>query len=46
MRISNNIYMLELAVPVMGSTDIIHPTLLCDEKGAVLVDTGYPGIFP
>ncbi|MDD9267957.1 MBL fold metallo-hydrolase [Paenibacillus sp. GCM10023248] len=46
MRIANGIYMLELAVPVMGRTDVIYPTLLHDEHGAVLVDTGYPGTFP
>ncbi len=46
MQIANGIYMLELSIPVMGRIDVIHPTLLVDEGGAILVDTGYPGIFP
>ncbi|MDF2650397.1 MAG: hydrolase [Paenibacillus sp.] len=46
MQIANGIYMLELSVPVMGRIDVIHPTLFSDEEGAILVDTGYPGLLP
>ncbi|GGA07987.1 hydrolase [Paenibacillus marchantiophytorum] len=46
MQIANGLFMLELSVPVMGGIDVIHPTLLFDENGAVLVDTGFPGVLP
>ncbi|MEC0232494.1 MBL fold metallo-hydrolase [Paenibacillus alba] len=46
MQIAADLFMLELSVPVMGGIDVIHPTLLHDQNGAVLVDTGYPGTFP
>ncbi|HEY3416502.1 MAG TPA: MBL fold metallo-hydrolase [Armatimonadota bacterium] len=43
MRIADGIEMLEIAAMVMGKPTVIYPTLLWDEKTAVLVDTGYPG---
>ncbi|MBP1961679.1 MBL fold metallo-hydrolase [Paenibacillus aceris] len=46
MQIANGIHMLELEVTIMGRPNVIYPTLLCDEKSAVLIDTGYPGNFP
>ncbi|TXK71249.1 MBL fold metallo-hydrolase [Paenibacillus sp. N3.4] len=46
MKLANGLYMLELSVPVMGQIDVIYPTLLVDEGGAILVDTGFPGLFP
>lgn len=35
--------MLELEMSMMGSVSTIHPTLLHDDKHAVLVDVGVPG---
>lgn len=46
MQISEGIYSLHLSVPIMGQVNVIHPALLVDEQGAILVDTGYPGIAP
>lgn len=46
MQIANGIHMLELEVPIMGRTNVIHPVLLSDNEGAVLIDTGYPGNYP
>jgi glyoxylase-like metal-dependent hydrolase (beta-lactamase superfamily II) len=46
MQIANGIHMLELEVPIMGHTNVIHPVLLSDNDGAVLIDTGYPGNYP
>jgi glyoxylase-like metal-dependent hydrolase (beta-lactamase superfamily II) len=46
MQIANGIFMIELPVTVMGRTDVIHPTLMCDKDGAILIDTGFPGVFP
>jgi glyoxylase-like metal-dependent hydrolase (beta-lactamase superfamily II) len=37
---------LSLEVEVFGTVSTIHPTLLWDEDGATLVDTGFPGTFP
>lgn len=45
MQIANGIHMLELEVTIMGRPNVIYPTLLCDEKNGVLIDTGYPGNF-
>lgn len=38
--------MLEVTAIVMGKTNTIHPVLIWDEDGAILVDTGYPGQLP
>ncbi|HEU5141131.1 MAG TPA: MBL fold metallo-hydrolase [Bacillales bacterium] len=38
--------MLSISAQVMGKTDTIHPTLIWDEKTAILVDTGYPRQLP
>lgn len=46
MQISDGLYSLELSIPIMGRIDVIHPSLLVDDQGAILVDTGYPGILP
>ncbi|OCT14421.1 hydrolase [Paenibacillus pectinilyticus] len=46
MQISKGLYSLELAVPVMGNVTVIHPALLVDEQGVLLVDTGHPGVMP
>lgn len=45
MHIAKGIDMLEISVQIMGGTDSIYPTLLWDQKSAVLVDTGYPGLL-
>jgi glyoxylase-like metal-dependent hydrolase (beta-lactamase superfamily II) len=46
MQIFEGIYSLHLSAPVMGQVNVIHPALLVDQQGAILVDTGYPGILP
>lgn len=46
MQIANGIHMSELEVPIMGRINVIHPVLLSDNDGAVLIDTGYPGNYP
>ncbi|KRE93258.1 hydrolase [Paenibacillus sp. Soil766] len=43
MQISEGLYSLELSVTIMGRPNVIHPALIEDEHGAILVDTGYPG---
>jgi glyoxylase-like metal-dependent hydrolase (beta-lactamase superfamily II) len=45
MRIANNIEALELTMALMGNPSVIHPTLIWDENGATLIDTGVPGQF-
>lgn len=44
MRIAEGIEMLEITAEVMGSRDTLYPVLLYDDNGAMLVDTGYPGL--
>ncbi|MDR6549772.1 MBL fold metallo-hydrolase [Paenibacillus qinlingensis] len=46
MQISEGLYSLALSVPIMGQVNVIHPALLLDEQGAILVDTGFPGTLP
>ncbi|WNR42185.1 MBL fold metallo-hydrolase [Paenibacillus roseipurpureus] len=43
MQISKGLYSLELAVPVFGRVNVIHPAVIIDEQGSLLIDTGYPG---
>jgi glyoxylase-like metal-dependent hydrolase (beta-lactamase superfamily II) len=43
MHIAEGIAMLDIAATVMGRASVIHSTVLWDDAGAVLVDTGYPG---
>lgn len=43
MKIGNQIEALELTMNLGGNSSTIHPVLLWDDKGAVLVDTGLPG---
>ncbi|MFC5403354.1 MBL fold metallo-hydrolase [Cohnella soli] len=38
-----SIAVLPISAPVMGRTDIVHLTLLYDERDVALVDTGFPG---
>ena len=37
---------LEISAHLMGEQRTIYPTLLWDERDAVLIDTGYPGQLP
>ncbi|GFN32867.1 hydrolase [Paenibacillus curdlanolyticus] len=41
MRVATGVEMLELTVPDSGM--LIHPTVVYDEEGYVLIDTGLPG---
>ncbi|MDP4086294.1 MAG: MBL fold metallo-hydrolase [Bacillota bacterium] len=43
MKITNEIYMLEIPANIMGTSSIINPTLLRDNEKVILVDTGFPG---
>jgi glyoxylase-like metal-dependent hydrolase (beta-lactamase superfamily II) len=43
MRVANGIVMLELEANVFGQRIIIHPTVIHDDKTAMLVDAGFPG---
>ena len=43
MHIVHDIAVLDIAATIMGKMTVIHPTLLRDDVGAVLVDTGFPG---
>lgn len=43
MKIADGIEMLELDMNFMGNVSTIHPTLLYDDRRAVLVDVGMPG---
>jgi glyoxylase-like metal-dependent hydrolase (beta-lactamase superfamily II) len=43
MKIAEGIDMLTLEVQAFGQRSLIHPTLLWDSEGAVLVDAGMPG---
>jgi glyoxylase-like metal-dependent hydrolase (beta-lactamase superfamily II) len=45
MEISKGVHMLELESEGFGGKAILHPTLLWDDHGAVLIDTGMPGGF-
>lgn len=46
MKITPGVEMLELTMDLMGSTSMIHPTLLFDAHHAMLVDVGMPGQLP
>lgn len=44
MKIADGVEMLEIATQnLRGMSSAIYPTLVWDEEGAILVDTGYPG---
>ncbi len=43
MKITDNIYMMELAMNMGGIKSIIHPTLIWDDDNVILVDAGLPG---
>ncbi|MCC3375393.1 MBL fold metallo-hydrolase [Cohnella sp. REN36] len=43
MNISPGIALLPISATMMGNTETIYPTLLTDDRHAVLVDAGYPG---
>lgn len=42
MQIDDQIEMLEISANPAGTATIIYPTLIHDDKNAILVDTGYP----
>ncbi|TLS36987.1 MBL fold metallo-hydrolase [Pseudalkalibacillus caeni] len=46
MKVANGVDMLEIGFEAFGRSAAIYPTLIWDEKEAVLVDTGMPGQFP
>ncbi|WP_433746517.1 MBL fold metallo-hydrolase [Falsibacillus pallidus] len=46
MKIGNGIEMLEISAEMMGAVQTIHPVLIWDDKGALLLDTGFPGQLP
>ena len=43
MRVAEGVEALELTMNFMGGPSTIHPTLVWDEKEAILIDTGMPG---
>lgn len=43
MKVTNEINMLEIPANIMGKPKLIHPTLICDSKAVILVDSGFPG---
>lgn len=43
MKITDEIYMLEISANVMGGKSVINPILLLDNNSVILVDTGFPG---
>jgi len=43
MKITDGVYMLEIPANVLGTKNIINPTLIWDGNTAVLVDAGFPG---
>lgn len=47
MRLADGVEVLEIpSINLQGAPTVIHPTLLWDDDGAVLVDAGYPGQLP
>lgn len=46
MLTGSGIQMLELSGRLLGAEQVIHPAVVWDENGAVLVDAGYPGQLP
>ncbi|WP_108671058.1 MBL fold metallo-hydrolase [Peribacillus acanthi] len=43
MKLAKGLAMLEISAPMMGKIETIYPTILFDENGITLIDTGYPG---
>jgi glyoxylase-like metal-dependent hydrolase (beta-lactamase superfamily II) len=43
MKITDNIYMMELTMNMGGIESVIHPTLIWDDNNVILVDAGLPG---
>ncbi|MDR3601938.1 MAG: MBL fold metallo-hydrolase [Desulfosporosinus sp.] len=43
MNIANGIYMLEISANIMGTPNVINPTLILDNDRLILIDTGFPG---
>lgn len=46
MQVTPGLQILALSATVMGKADTLFPTLIWDEKDAILVDTGFPGQAP
>ncbi len=46
MRVANGIEMLEISSNILGSPQVIHPTLIQDGETLILVDAGFPGQMP
>lgn len=46
MQVAHGVNMLEISATIMGRVDTVHPTLIWDERTAILVDTAYPGQLP
>ncbi|MFC0213465.1 MBL fold metallo-hydrolase [Paenibacillus chartarius] len=46
MKIAPGVHMLELEIDGFGGKSVLCPTLIQDENGAVLIDTGMPGSLP
>jgi glyoxylase-like metal-dependent hydrolase (beta-lactamase superfamily II) len=45
MKIADGVDALEITSSRMGSTSVIHPTLIWDDTTVILADTGFPGQF-
>lgn len=43
MKINNQVTMLEVEMNLMNGKSIIYPTLIKDDHGVILIDTGFPG---
>ncbi|MED3562638.1 MBL fold metallo-hydrolase [Bacillus xiapuensis] len=43
MIMKKGIHMLEISNNSTGTVNVIHPTIIWDDKDLILVDTGYPG---
>ncbi len=45
MKIGNHAEALELTMQMLGNSSVIHPSLIWNDQGATLIDTGVPGQF-
>ena len=43
MLIATGVEVLELPMDLFGAPTSVHPTLVWDDEGAVLIDAGFPG---
>jgi len=46
MRIANGVEVLEVSANIIGTVNIIYPTLIWDDDNVILIDAGFPGQLP